>query len=261
MSFSLKGCSQAYEYAKLLTLIAAQSSKHRESAKRQCSSIERSSNAISILCSMLCDDIKIMIIRFLIDGRMVVPEMWSLHRMDNVPNGAGILILQHFIQSSPCVGLLATKTQDYSAKLVVDKNKGTWYLVEVITCLLTNGFAVEDLRTISIALQLQVWMQFGPDRFFESFPTRRQQQIVFYVCGFNYFIELKETLTDPRYVELFPYAVAAYLSYKRDERISPLPTGVIQEIKRQFTPSQFKYFLTKYMKSREQETDQLFRLA
>lgn len=93
------------------------------------------------------------------------------------------------------------------------------------------------------------------------FPTLRQQSIVFYVYGCYSFVALRKIVdSDPLFVELFPYAVMAFLSVNPDISITPLPTHVCAAIKAKFSRSQFRYFLRKYIRSPEQKIDPLFGL-
>jgi hypothetical protein len=119
MPFSLKCCSEAHHYKWWLTLIAIHSSNTTQSSKKDEVNQKRPRSSSA---AKLNEDLMNIIIRFCCIGRpMVVPKKWELQRMDNVPDGAGVMIVQHFIRSPPCVGLLAKKTQDNSAMLDVDE--------------------------------------------------------------------------------------------------------------------------------------------
>jgi hypothetical protein len=255
-----------YHYARVLTMIATnQVSVSSESDEPRQKRL-RSSNA----CSKLCANQLNLIISFCVVGEpMVAPETWRIQRALEVPVGTRVLIMESndTTVASP-LGLVGVKTHEWEVKLDVRATReptaefALASTANFVTCFNIEKMPLEDVVTVASALNMERWMQFGFEGFNLYFPTPRQQSIVFYVCGCYCFVDLKKKVgPDPRFAKLFPYAVAARMIKEPDESINTLPTHVCAEIKAQFTPSQFRYFLKKYHKSPEQELDKLFPKA
>jgi hypothetical protein len=247
---------EAHKYAYALWKIANNQESEGPLEKRQ--RTERASNVFSKLC---VNALKY-ILSFCLDGTLEVEGRWRLLKNAEVGIGTRVQIVQPFIEYASSIGLVGVKTADWVAKLDV-RSESRFADVDFIHCFNIEGMPLEDVMTVTIAFNVENWMQFGPEGFFGFFfPNPRQQRIVFYVCGLLYFHKLKKVLgTDPRFVKLFPHAVVAYLSSNPTETLSDLPTNVCQAIKEAFTPSQFRFFLRKYRKSPEQQRDPLFPKA